>query len=86
MESAIKGLKKRCTLTPKPRGQLLQVSDPVSIIVVGTGQGTQPLDQISWGNSPNGRDSSPRPTKGGDHYKVCWVFLDDIGDWLSGAN
>ena len=80
MESAFRGLTKMCTLTPKPRGQLLQVSYPVFTIVVGTGQGTQASDQVSWGSSPNAGDSSPRPTKGGDHYGVCWVFLDDIGD------
>ena len=80
MASAFRGLKKRYTLTPKPRGQLLQVSDQVCAIVAGIGQGTQPWAQVSWGSSPNGRDSSPQPTKGGDHYRVCWVYLDDIGD------
>ena len=59
MESAFRGLKKRYTLTPKPQGQLLQVSDPVCTMVAESGHGTQPSDQVSWGSSPNARDSSP---------------------------
>ena len=80
MENPFRGLKKRYTLTPKPQGQLLQVSDPVSTIVAGTGQGTQPSDRVSPGSSPNAGDSSPRPNKGGNHYRFCWFFLDDIVD------
>ena len=64
MESVLRDLKKKNSPTPKPQGQLLQVSDPESTIVVETGQEAHISDHVPWGCSPIVEGSSSNRLRG----------------------